>query len=129
MDFNKSLENLASAIRYGYRNWDAFSARSTRRQFWLWNFHLFLALMIQGLFGNYGAILFMLYFLIALVPTVAMWVRRIHDTGHRVWWCFIPGIGGLINTVLLLSGTNELETRWAQPGESRPTQGYATGAS
>ena len=34
-----------------------------------------------------------------LVPTIAVIVRRLHDTGRSGWWCFIafvPFIGGII---------------------------------
>jgi hypothetical protein len=106
--------DVKAIIKDGYRNWNVYNARSSRTEFWIWIIHawlliavsMWLEIVIQGM----G-----LVFLIPFVPSIAMWVRRIHDTGHRIWWCFIPGIGGVINLVLLLSGTNHSEERWARP--------------
>ena len=118
MDMNTVGKLFLSVIRDGYRNWNIYSARSTRIEFWLWALHAYPFVLVISTTGDNGAVLI----LIPTVPSIAMWVRRIHDTGHRIWWCIIPGVGGIINIVLLLSRTNTEETRWARPGELRPTQ-------
>ena len=122
MDMNKALKDFLLVIRDGYRNWKVYSARSTRKEYWLWTLyfylHLYLVAWLTTPLGGFGAILMLLFFLAAIVPSISMAVRRIHDTGHRIWWSFIP----LYGLLLTLAVTNELETRWARPGEPRPTK-------
>ena len=99
-------------IKDGYRNWNVYSARSSRKEFWLWALHVWIVAIALSSSNNEN--LAVLIF-IPIVPSIAMWVRRIHDTGHRIWWCVIPGIGGIINVVLLLSKTDVNESRWLRP--------------
>ena len=98
-----------TAIVSGYRNWRIFNARSSRREFW-W-FALFVWLVSVVVVYLDVEILYWL-FAFVLAPVPAVWVRRIHDTGHRVWWCVIPVVGGILNLVFLLSPTDVNETRW-----------------
>jgi uncharacterized membrane protein YhaH (DUF805 family) len=118
-DINEILSPVWSVILDGYRNWNVYNARSTRKEFWLWSFHAWLFVVALTPFENTNAVFLMLF---PIVPSIAMWVRRIHDTGHRIWWCLIPGFGGIINVVLLLTKTNQIEKRWVRPGEARPTK-------
>jgi uncharacterized membrane protein YhaH (DUF805 family) len=109
---NTFWNEFVSTIRDGYRNWNVYSARSSRKEFWLWAVHAWIVISAISLLNN-DTLSFLI--LIPLVPSIAMWVRRIHDTGHRIWWCFIPAIGGIINFVLLVSKTDPQETRWVRP--------------
>lgn len=45
------------------------------------------------------SIIFDLYSLALVIPSLALQVRRLHDTNHSGWWLFIglvPLIGGII---------------------------------
>ena len=102
---------------------EKYSARSSRREFWLWTLHVFLIAvplnMVTAAFpadSTASNLLLILY--IPIVPSLAMWVRRIHDTGHRIWWCFIPLVGSIMNTVFLCSETNISEKRWSRTTSS-----------
>lgn len=110
-----------------WRLYATFSGRSTRSEFWGFLLvHLVIMLLISFLerhfavanpeicFGWYTA----LYMLVMLIPGLAITVRRLHDSGLRVWWALlliIPLVGWLI--VLLLAARG---TRPAGPGH-RPT--------
>lgn len=93
-----------------------FEGRSSRSEFWWY----FLALLIAAFF--FGVVLLFLSFipyalsigvsgfiLAILTPTLAVTIRRLHDTGRSAWWslCYAPsGIGDV--AVLLgvpVSGT------------------------
>ena len=44
--------------------------------------------------------------LFALIPTLAAWVRRLHDvgkSGHMLWLFFACGLGGLIPTIMCIA--------------------------
>lgn len=79
-----------------------FSGRARRQEFWmftLFNLIISIALMIIG--GIVGfSLLSTLYSLAVLLPSLAVGVRRLHDTNRSGWFmllCLIP----LINLVLI----------------------------
>lgn len=95
-----------------------FTGRSRRKEYWSF-FLLFVAglvvltviegvLGLSGMIGPYGP-LTMLFLLALLVPSLAVGVRRLHDTDKSGWWILIglvPLIGGIILLVLyVLEGT------------------------
>lgn len=100
-----------------FRKWDDFAGRATRKEYWL--FVLFNLLVtwaltfvdaFVGLFLLDGAIglLSTVYGLVVLIPSLAVTVRRLHDTGRSGWWIFInllPIIGFIIFLVFTLQGS------------------------
>lgn len=105
--------SFLEVIKSGYRDWSKYSARSSRREFWLWVLHVFLISLVLNLFGETSDdanTVIGILLLPTMAASLAMWVRRIHDTGHRIWWCLIP----FVNIVLLLSRTNVDEKRWSR---------------
>lgn len=106
-----------------------FSGRAPRKEFW--TFYLVntaILLVVGGVYGpgfvhhpmGMGIIsspvstFLFAFFVLALLPTLAVIVRRLHDTGRRGWWVllgFVPMIGGLILLILLLFES--------QPGANR----------
>ncbi|HEY9626597.1 MAG TPA: DUF805 domain-containing protein [Coleofasciculaceae cyanobacterium] len=94
-----------------------FSGRARRKEYWyfvLFNFLISFGLgLIDGLIGltvgDSGlGLLGGLYSLAVLIPSIAVGVRRLHDTGRSGWWLLIgiiPIIGTIILIVFLASGT------------------------
>ena len=85
-----------------------FSGRSRRKEYWMFFLLcLVVALVIgfvegmlglSGMIGPYGP-LSTLFLLAILVPSIAVGIRRLHDTGRSGWWiliAFVPIVGGLI---------------------------------
>src|ERR1700760_3672774 len=82
-----------------------FSGRSRRKEYWMFQLFSFLiALLIIFLMllaGGDAALkvgsgLFFGYGLLAFVPSIAVTVRRLHDTGRSGYWyfiAFVPLIG------------------------------------
>jgi polar amino acid transport system permease protein len=63
-----------------------FSGRANRKECWLfvlWN----LAIMVPLVLIN--PILFMLYYLGVLLPSLAVGARRLHDTNRSAWWLLL----------------------------------------
>ena len=105
-----------------------FSGRSRRMEFWMWqlfNFIVYIGFMVLGMVllgggmmmvagdpnaaataGGGALILFALYAIYGLaviIPSIAVAVRRLHDTNRSGWWILLPivpyivmvaGIGG-----------------------------------
>ena len=111
------------------KKYAVFSGRARRKEFWyfeLFNFIIYIVLslpqillpllapslsLILLLFG-FGVLSF-LYSLAVLIPSIAVTVRRLHDTGRSGWWIFIgliPLVGGIILLIYMVSdsqaGTN-----------------------
>ena len=104
-----------------------FAGRARRSEFWLFALFIFIVeivyFILMGVTGNMGpsgygqmnglgmalAGLFSLFILGVLVPSLAVTVRRLHDTNRSGWWILIgliPLIGGLVLLVFyLLPGT------------------------
>ncbi len=92
----------------GLKKYAQFSGRSRRKEYWF--FILFNAIIaiilavIDNATGNYepetgAGLLGGIYGLAVLIPTIAVSVRRLHDTDRSGWWlllALIPVIGGLI---------------------------------
>ncbi len=84
-----------------FQRYADFEGRSRRSAFWY--FILFNGLaaiaanLIDELVGDYP-IFGLVYFLAALIPFIAVAVRRLHDTGKSGWWMllYLTGIGIIV---------------------------------
>lgn len=86
------------------KKYAVFSGRARRKEYWMFLlFNLIIALVlgfVEGLVGGPGVI-GMLYSLAVLIPSIAVSVRRLHDTDRSGWWLLI-GLIPLIGAVVLL---------------------------
>jgi uncharacterized membrane protein YhaH (DUF805 family) len=92
-------------VRDNYAN---FKGRAQRKEFWMFQLFAFifviLLIIIDGITGSLDPIsgfgLFSGIFTLALIiPTIAVSVRRLHDTGRSGWWYFailIPLLGLIV---------------------------------
>lgn len=94
------------------RNYVNFQGRATRTQFWMFVLFNFIAVVILCVLAFViPALSFLLsvYQIALLLPTLAIQVRRLHDTDRSGWWIllgFLPVIGGLVLFIFyLLPGT------------------------
>lgn len=78
-----------------------FSGRAGREEYWM--FFLFNTLaaiaigiaaaviqMVAGVDANYIAVIYQLGI---FIPSIAVAVRRMHDTDHSGWWIIVPIVG------------------------------------
>jgi uncharacterized membrane protein YhaH (DUF805 family) len=96
------------------KNYVGFSGRAGRTEYWmffLFNFIIFAVLAILAVITRspFFWLLYLLYALAVLVPTIAVSWRRMQDTGRNglfiLLW-FVPIVGGLIVLIfMLLPGT------------------------
>ena len=75
------------------KKYAVFGGRARRKEYWM--FVLFSLLIVIGLSiveGILGipAVLATVYQLAILIPSIAVGVRRMHDTDHSGWWLFVP---------------------------------------
>ena len=98
------------------KNYVTFSGRARRKEFWMFilfnAIFAFVAMMLDKLCGttfkfemhgmtfpmSYGWI-YVIYGIAVLLPSLAVWVRRLHDIGKSGWLVlisFIPIVGAII---------------------------------
>lgn len=116
-----------------FKKYADFKGRAQRAEYWyfvLFNSLISFAINFFGFFGIDSKIvlgLAILYVLATFIPSLAVLVRRLHDTGHSGWWFFIvliPLIGVIILFVFLVSdsasGSNEYGANPKAPPVPQP---------
>ncbi|WP_446470015.1 DUF805 domain-containing protein [Xenorhabdus stockiae] len=105
------------------KNYADFSGRARRKEYWMFYFFNMLAFLAVCILGailgeTIGSILVVLYALITFIPSLAVTVRRLHDTDRSGWWfllVFVP-IGGIVVFIFtLLEGTEGSNEYGADP--------------
>jgi uncharacterized membrane protein YhaH (DUF805 family) len=85
-----------------------FSGRARRTEYWLFVlFNMVIAVLlsvIDYVLSSPG-IIGLLFALAILLPSIAVGVRRLHDTDRSGWWlliAFVPLIGGIVLLVFFV---------------------------
>jgi uncharacterized membrane protein YhaH (DUF805 family) len=104
------------------KKYAVFTGRARRAEFWYFNLFMFLlsivvmfldwVLGLSKAFGGLGALAVILG-LATLLPSLAVTVRRLHDTGRSGWFIFI-GLIPLVGAIVLLV----FYVQDSQPGEN-----------
>ena len=95
MDFKTSVSTVLS-------KYIEFSGRASRSEFWWFTLFSVIGNIITGIFddvlGTIAAIN-LLFSLAILLPSIAVAVRRLHDTDRSGWWMLlvlIPVVGWIV---------------------------------
>ncbi|WP_088042794.1 DUF805 domain-containing protein [Bacillus sp. EAC] len=86
------------------KNYVGFSGRARRQEYWmffLFNFIITIVLSILESFLGLNGVLTIIYGLFTLLPSLAVGVRRLHDSGKTGWWILI-GLIPFIGTIILI---------------------------
>ncbi|MCC8380607.1 DUF805 domain-containing protein [Xenorhabdus sp. PB30.3] len=105
------------------KNYADFSGRARRKEYWMFSLFNMLALLAVCILGailgeTIGLILIVLYVLITFIPSLAVTIRRLHDTNHSGWWFllnFVPLGGFVVFIFTLLEGTEGSNEYGADP--------------
>jgi uncharacterized membrane protein YhaH (DUF805 family) len=100
------------------KNYAKFTGRARRKEYWM--FVLFsgiftvVALILDSVLGlnsrtNPYGVIYRVYVLFALVPSLALFVRRLHDVGRSGWFFLIV----LIPSYAFANAFHELRGGWA----------------
>ncbi len=79
------------------KSYAVFEGRSRRREYWMFTLvNMIISVVLAALsFGTLES----LYALVMFIPSLAVSVRRLHDTGRSGWWLLvglIPFLGALV---------------------------------
>ena len=92
-------------------NYTQFTGRAGRAEYWsFFLINLVITLVLEFVLGflHLGFLAY-IYSLAVLIPSIAVGIRRLHDTDRSGWWLlifFIPFLGWIAGLILLaLEGT------------------------
>lgn len=116
--------SFGGAIARGFKKYATFAGRASRSEYWWWTLFTFLTYLVLGLLafavgtatsrdgGRTPGLLaipliivFAVFFLGIIVPTLALTVRRLHDAGYSGLFALlllIPYLGSLIIMIFAL---------------------------
>lgn len=110
--------SFTDAVATCFRKYAEFDGRSRRPEYWWFQlFTLLLSLLVLA-----QPVLAVLALFATLLPSLAVLVRRLHDTGHSGAFFFIsliPLIGSIILLVTLVSSGDPGENQYGPPPSSR----------
>jgi len=112
-----------------------FSGRASRKEYWM--FFLVNILIMIGFSLVSGVldstliqVLSVLYILAVLVPSLAVYVRRLHDTNHSAWWILlslVPVVGGIILLIFLVTDSQAGDNRYGANPKGVPAPQVSQG--
>jgi uncharacterized membrane protein YhaH (DUF805 family) len=91
------------------KNYARFSGRARRQEYWMFFLLNMIVAFVIGLIGGLLGVnaLGSIYSLAVFLPSVAVGVRRMHDTDHSGWWILFP----FVNLYLALKPGDSGENR------------------
>ena len=130
--------SFGAAVRSVLGKYATFSGRARRSEFWWWDlaqgliislpYVLAVVLVVVTISTDPAAtepppaalalvgLMFLLQ-LALLIPTVAVTVRRLHDTGRTGWWYligFVPFVGSVVLIVFLVMDSTPGTNPWGE---------------
>jgi uncharacterized membrane protein YhaH (DUF805 family) len=86
------------------RQYVDFAGRARRKEYWMFTLVNVIIALVLAILDNVftTGILGLVYSLAVLLPSLAVGVRRLHDTGRSGWWLLIsliPLIGAIVLVV------------------------------
>jgi uncharacterized membrane protein YhaH (DUF805 family) len=119
---------FGQAVKTCFRKYADFHGRARRSEFWYWDLFVFLLIIagfvakavMNAVLGAFLAkiviaIVLLVAGLVLVVPSLAVHIRRLHDTNSSGWWyllALIPYLGGLILIVWYCFKGTEGENRF-----------------
>lgn len=106
------------------KKYAVFAGRARRREYWFFVlFSILISIVLAVIDHMTGTLsptadlglLSGIYALAVLVPSIAVSVRRLHDTGRSGWWLLIslvPLVGGIVLIVFLVLDSQAGENKY-----------------
>ena len=118
------MKSFAEAVESGFKKAFDCSGRATRAEYWWWALFIWLVILpliiipgvlsttfnVSPIITDKFYVLLGLWFVIIIVPTIALSVRRLHDIGKSAWYLLvdvIPYVGNFIFTIIMCLPSDE----------------------
>jgi uncharacterized membrane protein YhaH (DUF805 family) len=121
------MVSFGTAIQRGFEKYVGFSGRATRAEFWWWALFQWLVSVAAGIVDSIIASsanmttfsgLQLLVGIALLLPSLAVGVRRLHDTGRSGWWwliALVPCAGIIVLIVFWVMESDQGENAYGAP--------------
>ena len=117
--------NMKEAVISVFKNWNNFSGRACRSEYWYFYLSVFLIAFLFGLVEGYIGIyneeigygpFSALFQIIMIIPSLAVVSRRLQDRGISGWWqlSYFTIIGIFVIIILLMLPAKEDENKWGR---------------
>ncbi|MDQ1752171.1 MAG: hypothetical protein QOE71_3227 [Pseudonocardiales bacterium] len=126
--------SFADAIRSVFGQYATFSGRARRSEYWFWTLFIILTYIAAAIIDavTKTPIIGLIIILALIIPSLAVTVRRLHDTGHSGWLVLIsliPFIGSIVLLVFMCSNSQPGPNSYGpSPKETGPRQPAPYGA-
>lgn len=112
------------------RQYADFSGRARRKEYWMFKLYRFLIFLGITIFcvlfveilsetspetGSCLMLVPIIAYLLFIIPSLAVAVRRMHDVGHSGWFLLInliPSIGSLVYFIFTLFDSQPYKNKW-----------------
>ena len=120
------MVSYIDAIRFGFQKYRDFSGRSTKSEYWKWFFFMLIGILILSIvdirmhtynFRTGGGLISGLFRVIALIPSLSLGARRLHDINRTGWWqllLFVPVVGWIVLLLLAAKDGDIGKNRYGQ---------------
>jgi uncharacterized membrane protein YhaH (DUF805 family) len=107
---------LHEAVASALGKYATFAGRARRSEYWWFYLAVVLVYTVAAIVDTVGGVPIMtpIVFLAALIPSLAVSVRRLHDVGQSGWWLLL-GVVPLVGAIVLLV----FACQDSQPGPNR----------
>jgi len=101
-----------------WKKYAVFSGRATRSEYWYFVLiNMAISIILVSIDKNIadGGILYTIYSIAIIIPSVAVAARRLHDTDRTGWWqliLFIPIIGFIVLIIFLVQDSKPYENKY-----------------
>lgn len=128
---------FGAAVTSVFRQYAGFAGRARRAEYWWWTLFTALVALVTTVLdvavlgdepGDTGLIT-LLVSLALVIPTIAVTVRRLHDTGKSGWrylWNFLPIIGSILLLIWCVQDSTPVPNRFGP--SPKFNGGYGPGA-
>lgn len=105
------------------KNYVNFEGRARRKEYWFYTLAIIIAVITAMIIDNILGTGFLFYAIVALgtfLPSLAVGIRRLHDTNRSGWWyliCLIPLIGPILLIIWLATETKQESNQWGKPAK------------
>lgn len=121
--------SFGEAVRSFWSNYKTFEGRSRRSEYWFIQLFLVMTnvaaavvdLVLMGfdvdrfIANGGGGIVGLVWIAVTLVPTLAVLVRRLHDTGRSGWWALmvlVPFAGVIVLLIFTVQDSQQGDNQW-----------------
>lgn len=105
------------------KNYVNFEGRARRKEYWFYTLAIFIAIIVamilDAMLGT-GYLFYAIVILGTFLPSLAVGIRRLHDTNRSGWWyliCLIPLIGPILLIIWLATETIREPNQWGPPAK------------